>query len=85
MDRPKLQLYSTDWCPKSAAIRNYLQGKWIVFEDFNVETDTVAEGKIRALYDGKLKFPTVIVGNDFIKNPSIPELNEFLRKHNIES
>lgn len=85
MDRPKLQLYGTDWCPKSAAIRNYLQGKWIAFEDFNVETDAVAELKIRSLYDGVLKFPTLMAGNDFIKNPSVPELNAFLRKHNIDS
>ena len=85
MDKPKLQLYGTDWCPKSAAIRNYLQGKWIAFEDFNVETDAGAAGKIRALYEGALKFPTVMAGNDFIKNPSVPELNAFLRKHNIDS
>tara|TARA_R110002020_G_scaffold81120_2_gene201810 strand:- start:5306 stop:5563 length:258 start_codon:yes stop_codon:yes gene_type:complete len=85
MDRPKLQLYGTDWCPKSAAIRNYLQGEWITFEDFNVETDTVAELRIRSLYDGVLKFPTVMVGNDFVKNPSVPELKAFLRKHNIDS
>lgn len=85
MDKPKLQLYGTDWCPKSAAIRNYLQGKWIAFEDFNVETDPAANVKIRALYEGELKFPTVMAGNDFIKNPSVPELNAFLRKHNIES
>ncbi len=45
MDKPKLQLYGTDWCPKSAGIRNYLQSKWIAFEDFNVETDTVADAK----------------------------------------
>jgi len=85
MDRPKLQLYGTDWCPKSAAIRNYLQGKWIAFEDFNVETDAMAELKIRSLNDGILKFPTVLAGNDLIKNPSVPELNAFLRKHHIES
>jgi glutaredoxin len=85
MDRPKLQLYGTDWCPKSAGIRNYLQGKWIAFEDFNVETDTVAAAKIRSLYDGKLKFPTVMAGDDCIKYPSVPELNEFLRKHHIDS
>ncbi len=85
MDRPKLQLYGTHWCPKSAALRNYLQSKWIEFDDFNVETSTQAEAKVRTLYDGKLKFPTIMVGNDFIKNPSISQLNEFLRKHNIET
>lgn len=83
MDKSKLQLYGTDWCPKSAALRNYLQSKWIEFDDFNVETSSLAGDKVRALYDGKLKFPTIMAGDDFIKNPSIPQLNEFLRKHNI--
>ena len=85
MDKSKLQLYGTDWCPKSAALRNYLQSKWIEFDDFNVETSNQAGDKVRALYDGKLKFPTIMAGDDFIKNPSIPQLNEFLKKHNIDT
>ncbi|WPP48711.1 glutaredoxin family protein [Catalinimonas niigatensis] len=84
MSEPKLQLYGTDWCPKSSALRNYLQSKWIEFDDFNVETNAEADARIRALYDGKLKFPTVIIADDFIKNPTIPQLNEFLKKHNID-
>lgn len=83
MDKPKLQLYGANWCPKSSALRNYLQSEWIEFDDFNVETDTEANAKIRALYEGELKFPTVMVGTDFIKNPKIPELKAFLQKHNI--
>ena len=81
MDKPKLQLYGTDWCPKSSVLRNYMQSKWIEFEDFNVETDAEANIRVRALYDGKLKFPTIMFGNEFLKNPSIPELNEFLKEH----
>lgn len=84
MDKPKLQLYGTDWCPKSSALRNYMQSKWIDFDDFNVELDAEANERIRALYGGELKFPTVMVGKDFIKNPTIPQLNEFLKKNNIE-
>ena len=84
MARPKLQLYGTDWCPKSSALRNYMQSKWIEFEDFNVETNTEAEAKVRLLYNGELKFPTVKLGNDFIKNPTIPQLNEFLKEHNFD-
>ncbi len=79
----KLQLYGTDWCTKSSAIRNYLQSKWIEFDDFNVELDAEAEQRVRALYDGKLKFPTVIYDSEHLKNPKIPELNAFLKKHNI--
>ena len=80
----KLQLYGTDWCTKSSAIRNYLQSKWIEFDDFNVELDADAEQRVRALYEGKLKFPTLIYKDEHLKNPKIPELNAFLEKHGIE-
>jgi glutaredoxin len=49
MPKPKLQLYGTDWCPKSSALRNYMQSKWIEFEDFNVETNPEANARVRAL------------------------------------
>lgn len=84
MDKIKLELYGTNWCPKSALLRNYMQSKWIDFEDFNVETNLGANTRVRALYQGELKFPTLIFGIDFIKNPTIPQLNNFLIKHNID-
>ena len=80
---PSLKLYGTDWCMKSSALRNYMQSKWITFEDFNVETDTEAEETVRSLYDGKLKFPTITYGSEFIKNPSIQEISSFLEKNGI--
>lgn len=79
-----LQLYGTDWCPKSAILRNYLQSIWIHFEDHNVETEPEAEAKIKALYHGKLKFPTVTYGDHFLKNPTTKELDVFLKENGIE-
>jgi len=81
----KLELYGTGWCTKSSALRNYLQSRWIEFEDFNVETDKEAEERIKQLYEGKLKFPTLIYEDKHLKNPNIPELNSFLEKHDIVS
>ena len=78
-----LRLYGADWCMKSANLRNYLQSKWIDFEDYNVETDTDAEARVRALYDGALKFPTITYGDTFLKNPGIAELNAFLASHKL--
>lgn len=80
----KLKLYGTGWCTKSAVLRNYLQSKWIEFEDLNVETNSDADSEVRALYNGVLKFPTVKYGDDFLKNPTIAVLNDFLKKHKIE-
>ncbi len=81
----KLELYGTTWCMKSAKLRNYLQSKWVEFDDYNVEEDQNAEQRVRALYDGKLKFPTLKYGEEFLKNPSLSETNAFLSQHDINS
>ncbi len=83
MPDQKLKLYGADWCIKSANLRNYLQSIWVEFEDFNVETDAMAEETVRALYDGTLKFPTVTYGAKFLKNPTIGELKAFLEEHGL--
>ena len=69
---------------KSAKLRNYLQSKWIEFDDFDVEQDPEAEQRVRALYDGELKFPTVKVGDRFLKNPKLKALDDFLEEEGIE-
>ena len=84
MTEKKLKLYGTNWCPKSANLRNYLQSEWIEFEDYNVETQPEADEAVRALYDGTLKFPTVTYGEEFLKNPSLKELDGFLDKHDLK-
>ena len=84
MAKDTLKLYGADWCPKSANFRNYLQSIWVTFEDYNVETDAEAEQSVRKLYNGELKFPTVTYGTDFLKNPSIKELDVFLDKYGLK-
>ena len=74
----KLELYGTNWCMKSANLRNYMQSKWIEFDDYNVQEDQDAEQRLRALYDNKLKYPTLRYEDEFLKNPSISKLNTFL-------
>lgn len=83
-DKKKIKLYGTAWCPKSANLRNYLQSEWIEFEDLNVETQSEAEAEVRAFYDGELKFPTLSIDGQHIKNPSISDLNRFLKEHGVE-
>ncbi len=79
----KLELYGASWCMKSAKLRNYMQSKWIEFDDFDVEQDVEAEARVRRIYDGQLKFPTLVYGDEHLKNPTIEALNEFLRQHNL--
>ena len=84
MSDKRLKLYGTAWCPKSAVLRNFLQSAWIDFDDHNVETEAQAEEDVRALYNGELKFPTLTFGDQHLKNPSIPELQAFLKDNQIE-
>jgi glutaredoxin len=79
MEKDKLILYGTGWCPKTAFISNYLQSIDIAFELKNVETDISAENEVRALYGGKLKFPTITKDGHHIQNPSLQEINQFLK------
>lgn len=83
MANNKLILYGAEWCPKTSSLKNFLQSEWVDFEYYNVETDESAAEKVRALYDGKLKFPTVTYGEAFAKNPSIKDMRTFLKEHEI--
>ena len=80
----KLKLYGTGWCPKSTDLRNYLQSIWVKFEDYNVETQPEADETVRALYGGEIKFPTITYGDKFLKNPSVSQLEAFLKEYGIE-
>jgi len=75
-----ITLYGADWCAKTALLRNYLQSEWLDFEFFNVELDEAAAERVRSFYDGKLKFPTLTIGEQHYKNPSIAELRKALQK-----
>jgi hypothetical protein len=55
-----------------------MQSKWLSFKDYNVEEDEAAEQQVRSLYNGQLKFPTLKYGEEFLKNPTISELEAFL-------
>jgi mycoredoxin len=80
---PRLELYGTTWCTKSAVLRNHLQRNWVEFDDYNVEEDEMAAQRVMCLYEGKLKFPTVIYDRQHLKNPKIKELDEFLKTHDL--
>ncbi|MEM0938768.1 MAG: glutaredoxin domain-containing protein [Bacteroidota bacterium] len=75
-----LKVYGTDWCPKTALLKNYLQSEWIDFDYYNVDTDEDAKQDLMNIYDGKAKFPMVINGEKHIKNPSVGDLKKFLNE-----
>lgn len=78
-----IALYGTDWCLKSAALKNALQAAWADFSFHNVEQDENAAAEVRAAYEGRLLFPVVRIGDEFLKNPSWPELRKVLKANNL--
>jgi glutaredoxin len=84
MATERLNLYGADWCTKTALLKNFLQSEWIEFDYHNVDLDEEAAEKVKSLFEGKLKFPTITHQNNFLKNPSIGELRAFLKRHQIE-
>ena len=74
MPETKPRLYGAEWCAKTSGLRNYLQSRWVDFDYFDVEQDEQAAAEVKALYDGKLKFPTLVIGDKHFKNPSIGDI-----------
>ena len=80
----KLALYGTPWCMKSARLRNFLQSKWIEFDDHDVEANEDSAEKVRSKFNGVLKFPVLMLEDKVLKNPSIEELSHFLKENDID-
>ena len=78
-----IQLYGATWCPKSSAIRNYLQSLWVEFQDLDVEANAVAAQRVKDQYNGHLKFPVLQVGDEWLVNPKPEELRAKLKEHGL--
>lgn len=79
--RPRL--YGTGWCPLTGGFRAYFRQHAIPFDYFDVEEDVEAEAAVRAMNDGRLKFPMIVVGDETLKNPPIAELEAALRAYEL--
>ena len=75
----QVHLYGTDWCPLTGGFRGYLKRHDIPYDYHNIEEDAAAEEAVKAMNNGKLKFPMVVVGDQTMKNPPIDELEAALR------
>ena len=75
-------LYGTNWCLKTAGFSHYLQREWVDFIYKNVEEDETAAQEVQDQYGG-LKFPVLHIGDEWLKNPSIPELRKVLQAQQL--
>lgn len=90
----KVQVYGAEWCPLSLGLRKYLRSQGIDHEWLEVEQDPLAEAAAKAMNEGKLKFPMVVVGEvgDYwnvgdraavLKNPKLAELTAALQEFRL--
>ncbi|NBC18301.1 MAG: sodium:proton exchanger [Bacteroidetes bacterium] len=73
-----VHVYGADWCALTSGFRTYLERRGIPFSYHNVEQDAAAEDAVRAMNEGQVKFPMVVVGDREMKNPTIDELDAAL-------
>ena len=75
---PTLQLYGTDWCGQTKTLAAHLRFLKVPFTFRNVEQDPDADWEVRAMNDGKLKFPMVTLDDTHLKNPDVLTLEKAL-------
>jgi mycoredoxin len=56
----KLELYGTARCPHTSELREWLEWKRSEFVEYDVETDPVARGRMRALAAGQRNVPVLV-------------------------
>ena len=76
-------LYGTDWCPKTAGFRNYFQLLGLAYDYHEVEKESAAAETVKGYYNGKLKFPLLVIGDEKLLNPTIQALNISLNQHGL--
>ncbi|MEM1043867.1 MAG: cation:proton antiporter [Bacteroidota bacterium] len=77
-DAPVPAVYGAAWCPLTTGFRAYFDRQGIRHTFHDVEADPAAEEATRAMNEGKLKFPMVVVGDREMKNPTLEELDAAL-------
>lgn len=56
----KLELYGTARCPHTGELREWLEWKRSEFVEYDVETDSVARGRMREIARGERTVPILV-------------------------
>lgn len=78
---PIIKLYGAQRCHKTNYYQNILAEKALPYQFLDVEKNEVYAEELRNLYENrKLNFPTITIGSKKLRNPSIVELEKWLKK-----
>jgi glutaredoxin len=58
-------MYSTTWCPDCRRVKDFLKDRGVEFREINIEDDPDAEDLVLRVNHGRLKVPTLQVGDRF--------------------
>jgi arsenate reductase-like glutaredoxin family protein len=84
MHKKDIRLYGAERCHKTRYYINLLKEKNLDFDFLDVEKEEDAAQELRGLYTtGKLNFPTILIQDKKLRNPSIEEIDKWLDKKGI--
>ncbi len=81
----KIKVYGTDWCRSTFGIREYLMNARLDYVFFDIDRDVRADDFVRALADGRRRYPVVVLPDRIVTNPTVTELGQLLRDYQMES
>lgn len=80
-----IQVYGTGWCALTYRVREYLMNARLTYEFFDIDHDQRAHEFVLAATEGRRRFPLVVVEDDVMTVPTIPQLQRALDAHEIRS
>ena len=78
-----IQVYGTDWCRLTYGIREYLTNSRVDYDYFDIERDPTADECVRAMNDGRQRYPVVVFEAHAVTSPTLAELGRLLRDATI--
>ena len=78
-----IQVYGTDWCGVTFGVREYLTNSRIPYDYHNIEQDQDADEFVRAMGDGRRRFPLVVLEERVLTSPTLNELQHVLDEHRV--
>lgn len=77
----KIKLYGAERCHKSQYYKKYLEKLNLNYEFLDVELNEANAEALRNLYENrKLNFPTIMIGDKKLRNPSDADLKKWIEK-----
>jgi len=76
----KITIYGKKGHAHTVAFKNFLRMAEIDFEYKDLATDLEAQEHSKELYEGQIKFPTLIVDDEIYKTPSSDTFNKVMKE-----